>query len=84
MASSGLVVPAEVLGEALAITVDDGAETMAGVGTRAGAGAEAGAGAVTGTGAVAGAAAQTGTRRKPIGNKIQRTKSKLALPTSKA
>lgn len=70
MASSGSVVPAEVFGEALAVRVDDGAGVEAG----AGAGAEA----------AAGAAVQTGTRRKPVGNKSQRTKQKLASPRPQA
>ena len=74
VASSGSVVPAEVFGEALAVRVDGGAG--------GGAGAEAGAGA--GAVAAAGAAVQTGTRRKPIGNKSQRTKHKLASPRPQA
>lgn len=49
VASSGSVVPAEVLGEALAVTVDGGTGTVAGTeaGTEAGVGAGAGAGAGT-------------------------------------
>lgn len=71
MASSGSVVPAEVLGEALAVTVDDGTGTVAG--------AEAGVGA--GAGAGAGTTVEKDTRRKPIGNKTPKTKQKLAFPT---
>lgn len=74
MASSGSVVPAEVFGEALAVRVDDRAGVGAGVEAGAGAGAEA----------AAGAAVQTGTRRKPVGNKSQRTKQKLASPRPQA
>ena len=74
VASSGSVVPAEVFGEALAVRVDDGAGVGAGVEPGAGAGAEA----------AAGAAVQIGTRRKPIGNKSQRTKQKLASPRPQA
>ena len=59
--------PAEVLGEAQAVTVDGEAGAEAGAGTGAGAGA---AGATAG----AEAAVQTGTMRKPTGNKTQRTK----------
>lgn len=92
MASSGSVVPAEVLGEALAGTVDDGtglgtgAETGAETGARARAVTETGVGAGTGAGAEAGAGAavQTGKRKKTFGNKTQRTKQKLAFPTPQA
>lgn len=75
VASSGSVVPAEVLGEALAVTVDGGTGTVAGTeaGTEAGVGAGAGAGA--------GTTVEKDTRRKPIGNKTQKTKQKLAFPT---
>lgn len=76
MASSGSVVPAEVLGEAAAVTVDG--EAGAGPGVGAGVGADAGAKAG------AEAAVQTGTRRKPVGNKTQRIKQKLAFPTPQA
>lgn len=76
VASSGSVVPAEVLGEAAAVTVDGEAGAGAGIGD--------GAGADAGAGAAAEAAVQTGTRRKPIGNKTQRTKQKLAFPTPQA
>lgn len=75
VASSGSVVPAEVFGEALAVTVDDG------TGTEAEAGTQDGVGAGTGAGAEAGAAVQTGIRRKLTENKTQRTKQKLAFPT---
>lgn len=77
VASSGLVVPADVFGEVLAVTAGDGAGTEAGAGTQAGVGAGTGAGAE----AEAGAAVQTGIRRKSTGNKTQRTKQKLAFPT---
>lgn len=71
VASSGSVVPAEVLGEALAVTVGDGTGTVAGTE----------AGTETGVGAGAGTTVEKDTRRKPIGNKTQKTKQKLAFPT---
>lgn len=86
VASSGSVVPAEVLGEAAAVTVygEAGADAGPGAGADAGAGTGAGAGADAGAGAGAEAAVQTGTGRKPVGNKTQRTKQKLAFPTPQA
>lgn len=77
VASSGSVVPAEVLGEALAVTRAAGTASGAEAGTGAGAGEGAGAGSR----AVAGAAVQTGTKRKPTGSKTHRTKQKPAFPT---
>lgn len=75
MASSGSVVPAEVLGEALAVTEDDGAGTEVGVGAGTGAGVESGAGA-----GAAGAA--SGSTSVPSSTVASSTFTKGALPFS--